>query len=209
MQNALPTSKDFNIRLISGKAMTSYWIFSEVTRMVKGWNKHGHNVPWLACTVHWELSHVTYDWPLSLSLSLFLSPTLPLFLVPPLPASLLPHIAGLPFLIIETSAVQPYRRGFYCNDESIKYPAKRGDTISDAVLCAAGILITILSVSHLTNITSPDHFLTFQQCVSPICITTTTCVSTNVVSEYIVLFNNHMRGRWKVSMVRTFPLNCR
>ncbi|KAM9458610.1 phospholipid phosphatase 3-like isoform 1-T1 [Salvelinus alpinus] len=55
-------------------------------------------------------------------------------------------LAGLPFLIIETSAVQPYRRGFYCNDESIKYMAKHGDTISDAVLSAAGILITILSI---------------------------------------------------------------
>ncbi|XP_029479221.1 phospholipid phosphatase 3-like [Oncorhynchus nerka] len=55
-------------------------------------------------------------------------------------------LAGLPFLIIETSAVQPYRRGFYCSDESIKYPAKHGDTISDAVLSAAGILITILSI---------------------------------------------------------------
>uniref|UniRef100_A0A3B4ZFG1 Phospholipid phosphatase 3 n=1 Tax=Stegastes partitus TaxID=144197 RepID=A0A3B4ZFG1_9TELE len=54
--------------------------------------------------------------------------------------------AGLPFLVIETSAVQPYRRGFYCDDESIKYPAKNGDTISDGVLSAAGILITILSI---------------------------------------------------------------
>ncbi|CAB1326453.1 unnamed protein product [Coregonus sp. 'balchen'] len=48
--------------------------------------------------------------------------------------------------ITSTSAVQPYRRGFYCTDESIKYPAKHGDTISDAVLSAAGILITILSI---------------------------------------------------------------
>ncbi|XP_028448571.1 phospholipid phosphatase 3 isoform X1 [Perca flavescens] len=55
-------------------------------------------------------------------------------------------LAGLPFLVIETSAVQPYRRGFYCDDESIKYPAKNGDTISDGVLSAAGILITILSI---------------------------------------------------------------
>ncbi|XP_077360417.1 phospholipid phosphatase 3-like [Festucalex cinctus] len=55
-------------------------------------------------------------------------------------------LAGLPFLVIETSAVQPYRRGFYCHDESIKYPAKNGDTISDGVLSAAGILITILSI---------------------------------------------------------------
>ncbi|KAL3988145.1 NAD(P)H dehydrogenase (quinone) [Sarotherodon galilaeus] len=55
-------------------------------------------------------------------------------------------LAGLPFLVIETSAVQPYHRGFYCDDESIKYPAKNGDTISDGVLTAAGILITILSI---------------------------------------------------------------
>uniref|UniRef100_A0A3Q4GRE7 Phospholipid phosphatase 3 n=1 Tax=Neolamprologus brichardi TaxID=32507 RepID=A0A3Q4GRE7_NEOBR len=54
--------------------------------------------------------------------------------------------AGLPFLVIETSAVQPYHRGFYCDDESIKYPAKNGDTISDGVLSAAGILISILSI---------------------------------------------------------------
>uniref|UniRef100_UPI00398E8364 phospholipid phosphatase 3 isoform X3 n=1 Tax=Pristiophorus japonicus TaxID=55135 RepID=UPI00398E8364 len=55
-------------------------------------------------------------------------------------------LAGLPFLVIETSAIKPYKRGFYCNDESIKYPYKNGETISDAVLCAAGILITILSI---------------------------------------------------------------
>ncbi|CAL8280890.1 unnamed protein product [Lota lota] len=55
-------------------------------------------------------------------------------------------LAGLPFLVIETSAVQPYRRGFYCSDASIKYPAKSGDTISDGVLSATGILITILSI---------------------------------------------------------------
>uniref|UniRef100_A0A4W5MP73 Phospholipid phosphatase 3 n=1 Tax=Hucho hucho TaxID=62062 RepID=A0A4W5MP73_9TELE len=55
-------------------------------------------------------------------------------------------LAGLPFLIIETSTIQPYQRGFYCSDESIRYPYKNGDTISDAVLCAAGILIAILSI---------------------------------------------------------------
>ncbi|CAM5135875.1 unnamed protein product [Eretmochelys imbricata] len=55
-------------------------------------------------------------------------------------------MAGLPFLIIETSTIQPYQRGFYCNDESIKYPLKTGETINDAVLCAAGILIAILAI---------------------------------------------------------------
>ncbi|TRY97590.1 hypothetical protein DNTS_013375 [Danionella cerebrum] len=54
--------------------------------------------------------------------------------------------SGLPFLIIETSTIKPYHRGFYCSDQSIQYPYKNGDTISDAVLCAAGILITIFSI---------------------------------------------------------------
>ncbi|KAF7244395.1 Phospholipid phosphatase 3 [Varanus komodoensis] len=54
--------------------------------------------------------------------------------------------AGLPFLIIETSTIAPYKRGFYCNDESIRYPLKSGETINDAVLCAAGILIAILAI---------------------------------------------------------------
>ncbi|MEQ2180624.1 Phospholipid phosphatase 3 [Goodea atripinnis] len=62
------------------------------------------------------------------------------------PLTRLYTLAGLPFLVIETCAVQPYSRGFYCDDESIRYPAKNGDTISDGVLSAAGILITILSI---------------------------------------------------------------
>ncbi|XP_030888922.1 phospholipid phosphatase 3 [Leptonychotes weddellii] len=55
-------------------------------------------------------------------------------------------VAGLPFLIIETSTIKPYHRGFYCNDESIKYPPKTGETINDAVLCAVGIVIAILAI---------------------------------------------------------------
>ncbi|XP_068197367.1 phospholipid phosphatase 3-like isoform X1 [Antennarius striatus] len=55
-------------------------------------------------------------------------------------------LAGLPFLVIEAGAVRPYRRGFRCDDASLRLPTKRGDTISDGVLTAAGILITILSI---------------------------------------------------------------
>ncbi|XP_028902329.1 phospholipid phosphatase 3 [Ornithorhynchus anatinus] len=55
-------------------------------------------------------------------------------------------LAGLPFLVIETNAVQPYHRGFYCGDQSIRYPLKTGETISDAVLCAVGIVIVVLAI---------------------------------------------------------------
>ncbi len=65
-----------------------------------------------------------------------------------LPSFLVSFVASLPFLIIETSTIKPYQRGFYCSDESIRYPRKEGDTISDAVLCGVGILIAIFSVSR-------------------------------------------------------------
>ena len=67
--------------------------------------------------------------------------------------------AGLPFLIIETSTIKPYHRGFYCNDESIKYPLKTGETINDAVLCAVGIVIAILAVSARAAMLHLSDFL--------------------------------------------------
>ncbi|EHA99009.1 Lipid phosphate phosphohydrolase 3 [Heterocephalus glaber] len=55
-------------------------------------------------------------------------------------------VCHLPFLIIETSTIKPYHRGFYCSDESIKYPLKTRETINDAVLCTVGIVIAILAI---------------------------------------------------------------
>ncbi|PIN96773.1 hypothetical protein AB205_0001930, partial [Aquarana catesbeiana] len=60
--------------------------------------------------------------------------------------SLALSLAALPFLIIESNQIRPYERGFYCDDESIKYPIKPGETINDAVLSAVGILISVLAI---------------------------------------------------------------
>ncbi|KAA8589846.1 hypothetical protein FQN60_013211 [Etheostoma spectabile] len=87
-------------------------------------------------------------------------------------------LTSLPFLIIETSTIKPYQRGFYCSDESIRFPRKEGDTISDAVLCGVGILIAIFSVSRpshlplfatLTSISS--HFFSTVTLVQKIILT--------------------------------------
>jgi len=40
---------------------------------------------------------------------------------------------------------QPYERGFYCDDESLRYPYK-DSTISSTVLYVVGIFMPILSV---------------------------------------------------------------
>uniref|UniRef100_UPI0037E84176 phospholipid phosphatase 1 isoform X2 n=1 Tax=Semicossyphus pulcher TaxID=241346 RepID=UPI0037E84176 len=53
-------------------------------------------------------------------------------------------LVGLPFLIL-TVQHSPYRRGFYCNDDSIKYPYKE-DTISHQLLGGVMIPVVILTM---------------------------------------------------------------
>ncbi|KAM6985803.1 phospholipid phosphatase 1 isoform 2-T2 [Aplochiton taeniatus] len=53
-------------------------------------------------------------------------------------------LAGLPFAIL-TPMHNPFRRGFFCNDDSIKYPSKE-DTISYQLLGGVMIPITILTM---------------------------------------------------------------
>lgn len=52
---------------------------------------------------------------------------------------------GLPFAIL-TSRHSPFHRGFYCNDDSIKFPNKE-DTISYQLLGGVMIPVTVLTVS--------------------------------------------------------------
>uniref|UniRef100_G3PV47 Phospholipid phosphatase 1 n=1 Tax=Gasterosteus aculeatus aculeatus TaxID=481459 RepID=G3PV47_GASAC len=52
--------------------------------------------------------------------------------------------AGLPFAIL-TPRHSPFRRGFFCNDDSIKYPLK-DDTISYQLLGGVMIPVTVLTM---------------------------------------------------------------
>lgn len=54
-------------------------------------------------------------------------------------------VAGLPFAIL-TLRHSPFHRGFFCNDDSIKYPYK-DDTISYQLLGGVMIPVTVLTVS--------------------------------------------------------------
>lgn len=54
-------------------------------------------------------------------------------------------LVGLPFAIL-TSQHKSFKRGFFCNDDSIKYPYKE-DTISYQLLGGVMIPITIVTVS--------------------------------------------------------------
>uniref|UniRef100_A0A8C3AZV5 Phospholipid phosphatase 1 n=1 Tax=Cyclopterus lumpus TaxID=8103 RepID=A0A8C3AZV5_CYCLU len=53
-------------------------------------------------------------------------------------------IAGLPFVILNVRH-SPFRRGFFCNDDSIKYPLKE-DTITYQLLGGVMIPVTILTM---------------------------------------------------------------
>ncbi|CAL8278970.1 unnamed protein product [Merluccius merluccius] len=56
-------------------------------------------------------------------------------------------LAGLPFVIL-TVQHNPFRRGFFCNDDSIKYPLK-DDTISYQLL--GGVMIPVLVLTMIVG----------------------------------------------------------
>ncbi|KAM9310865.1 phospholipid phosphatase 3-like [Gastrophryne carolinensis] len=55
-------------------------------------------------------------------------------------------VVSVPFVICEFGLVGPVRRGFFCDDNSIRFPATKEETISDTMLISVGILITTLSI---------------------------------------------------------------
>ncbi|CAH2310470.1 phospholipid phosphatase 3 [Pelobates cultripes] len=54
-------------------------------------------------------------------------------------------VVSLPAVVLNTSAVTPYQRGFYCNDESIRYEIKKS-TVSVPLLLTLGVLVAIVSI---------------------------------------------------------------
>uniref|UniRef100_A0A3B4WT60 Phospholipid phosphatase 1 n=1 Tax=Seriola lalandi dorsalis TaxID=1841481 RepID=A0A3B4WT60_SERLL len=78
--------------------------------------------------------------------------------------------AGLPFAILNVRH-SPFHRGFFCNDDSIKYPLKE-DTISYQLLGGVMIPITILTMVigecllvYLNRIKSKSSFGSYVACV--------------------------------------------
>uniref|UniRef100_A0A4W4GYJ1 Phospholipid phosphatase 1 n=1 Tax=Electrophorus electricus TaxID=8005 RepID=A0A4W4GYJ1_ELEEL len=54
------------------------------------------------------------------------------------------NLAGLPFAIL-TIQHRPFKRGFFCSDDSLKYPLKE-DTISYQLLCGVMIPLALLTM---------------------------------------------------------------
>ncbi|XP_068128254.1 phospholipid phosphatase 3-like [Hyperolius riggenbachi] len=55
-------------------------------------------------------------------------------------------VVSIPFLICELGIVPPVHRGFFCDDNSIRFPATREETVSDTMLISLGILITAVAI---------------------------------------------------------------
>ncbi|XP_015243963.1 phosphatidic acid phosphatase type 2D [Cyprinodon tularosa] len=56
-------------------------------------------------------------------------------------------VASIPFFACELKAVTPYKRGFFCGDDSITYPYLEKEAIPDTLLIAGGIAITGLTIA--------------------------------------------------------------
>lgn len=54
---------------------------------------------------------------------------------------------GVPVIVSYNGGIPPFRRGFFCDDNSIKYPYVE-DTISDAVLMGVGFTMAFILVSE-------------------------------------------------------------
>ncbi|XP_028817375.1 phospholipid phosphatase 3 isoform X2 [Denticeps clupeoides] len=55
-------------------------------------------------------------------------------------------LAMLPTIVLHhLSGLQPYQRGFYCSDESIRYSFKRS-TVPSSVLLAVGLVLPVVSI---------------------------------------------------------------
>lgn len=52
----------------------------------------------------------------------------------------------MPSMVLHKSSIQPYHRGFYCTDDSIRYTYKNS-TVPSSVLMAVGVLLPLTSVS--------------------------------------------------------------
>ncbi|XP_040914729.1 phospholipid phosphatase 1 isoform X1 [Toxotes jaculatrix] len=80
-------------------------------------------------------------------------------------------LGGLPLAAFNLGKIRPYQRGFFCNDESIKYPFHHS-TITSTVLYTVGFTLPIscmifgecLSV-YLNRITSKSTFGSYVACV--------------------------------------------
>ncbi|XP_073200047.1 phospholipid phosphatase 1 isoform X4 [Lepidochelys kempii] len=53
--------------------------------------------------------------------------------------------AGLPLGVLNLAKIKPYQRGFFCNDDSIKYPF-HDSTVTSTVLYAVGFSLPIFSI---------------------------------------------------------------
>ncbi len=53
---------------------------------------------------------------------------------------------GVPLLVCEL-AVHPYKRGLYCDDESLRYPYRQ-ETINKFLLMSVGVIVPVLTVSR-------------------------------------------------------------
>nr|XP_023650476.1 phospholipid phosphatase 3-like isoform X2 [Paramormyrops kingsleyae] len=54
-------------------------------------------------------------------------------------------LVTFPFFMLHKSSVQPYQRGFYCDDGSIHFSYKKS-TVSSSVLLAVGLILPITSI---------------------------------------------------------------
>ncbi|CAL1567663.1 unnamed protein product [Knipowitschia caucasica] len=80
-------------------------------------------------------------------------------------------LGGLPLAVYNLGKVRPYQRGFFCNDDSIKYPF-HDSTVTSTVLYSVGLTLPIVSMVigesllvYFKRVQSKSNFGSYVACV--------------------------------------------
>ncbi|KAF2976838.1 hypothetical protein EK904_014997 [Melospiza melodia maxima] len=66
--------------------------------------------------------------------------------------------AGLPLGVLNLAKIKPYQRGFFCNDDSIKYPF-HDSTITSTVLYTVGFTLPIFSGDNVSSFSGENSLM--------------------------------------------------
>lgn len=116
-------------------------------------------------------------------------------------ASFILSTVGLPFFIL-TPQHSPFKRGFFCNDESIRYPIKE-DTISYQLLGGVMIPFTLIVVSLSSLKVTAETSLTALRLISCLPAFISSSLRLFVASAFLFTYLASRTSLWGKS---TFPV---
>ncbi|XP_073200044.1 phospholipid phosphatase 1 isoform X2 [Lepidochelys kempii] len=103
-------------------------------------------------------------------------------------------LAGLPLGVLNLAKIKPYQRGFFCNDDSIKYPF-HDSTVTSTVLYAVGFSLPIFSRTVEVHALEASLSRFVGRCLPRQRLVTLYCGTLKIiVGEALSVYYNHLHS---------------